>query len=235
MLSQRLLDYADNPELLGLSIPSLSRIISNYVKNNTDQNQNQSKIFDFLFKCLDKYGRQASPLFTNIDFSGERMEYLNLLLTKYSNIFDFHFIKSSFLKSIYEVQSSIIYKEETIKIEHEKRSKQISDEINKCKQIKEEITTEIKDLVETTKKEIKQEISQMIDQLNQIKNEFKAEINQCKIDLEKDSLDTTNKIDQYKEEASSELQQKKNEVINDISMIKVEITEKIDEKTKDDS
>lgn len=236
LLSQRLLDYIDNPELLNLSISSLSRIISNYLsQDKLDQNQNQSKIFDFLFKCLDKYGRQASILFTNIDFSGERMEYLNLLLTKYSKIFDFHFINLSFLKSIYEVQSDIIYKEETIQIEQKEKLKQISDEINKYRQIKEEIKTEIKDLVETTKKEIKQEMSQMIDQLNQIKNEFKAEINQCKIDLEKDSLDATNKIDQYKEEASTELQQKKNEAINDISMIKVEITEKIDEKTKDDS
>lgn len=37
---------------------------------------------------LDKYGREASALFSNVDFEGSRKKYVDLLLTKYSKTFD---------------------------------------------------------------------------------------------------------------------------------------------------
>ena len=50
-----------------------------------------NEIIDFLFKCLDKYGRIASVLFGFVDFSDTRRDYLKRLLNGYSSIFDFKF------------------------------------------------------------------------------------------------------------------------------------------------
>lgn len=105
VISEHFPDYINNDQLLSINISILYRIFTKYqTKNQTNENE----ILDFLFKCLDKYGKEASVLFTNINFDNIYSDHLNRLLTDYSNIFDFHYINSAFLKTIYDKQSEII-------------------------------------------------------------------------------------------------------------------------------
>lgn len=110
ILSNNLLDHINDERLLQLSFPILYRILSKYEENKSEENENEKereKIFEFYFKCLDKFGRESSILFKNVDFKYLKSDYLNLLMTKYSKIFDFHFINSEYLKSIYDEQNSL--------------------------------------------------------------------------------------------------------------------------------
>ena len=101
VISEKLIDYLNDDRILLLNFPILYRIISKYQKEHGN-----NEIYHFLFKCLDKYGTEASILFSNIDFGEMQTKYSNLLLKKYSKIFDFQFINSSMLKSIYEQQNN---------------------------------------------------------------------------------------------------------------------------------
>lgn len=50
-----------------------------------------------MFKCLDKYGKEASILFSNLNFENQRIDIYSKLVNKYSNVFDFNFIDPKFL------------------------------------------------------------------------------------------------------------------------------------------
>ena len=64
-------------------------------------------IINFLLKCLTKYGKRASVLFENVDFTKEDPSYLRKLLNDYGEIFDFNFIKALNHKTMYKIQSEI--------------------------------------------------------------------------------------------------------------------------------
>lgn len=85
-----------------------------------------TKTFLIFYLSLDKYGREASVLFSNIDFGGIKLNFLNLLLTKYSKVFDFNFINSAICKTLYEQQSDLLRRE----IESQKRQEEFQRQIN---------------------------------------------------------------------------------------------------------
>ena len=109
-------------EIVIIHFPTLYRILNKY----QSKQGNKSISIDFLFKCLDKYETEASILFENIDFSVNQTKYVNLLLTKYSKIFDFHFINWLLLKSVYDQQNEKIL----IEIESQSNLKKCQDEMN---------------------------------------------------------------------------------------------------------
>lgn len=85
MLSVALIPILKN--LLSVNIASFSSGIKKWliitikiVIYNENENSPKSQIIDFLFKCLDKFGREASILFSFVDFRKENTEYLNRLL-----------------------------------------------------------------------------------------------------------------------------------------------------------
>ena len=129
MISQNLSYYINNDKLLLLPFQTLYRILSNSLKENINDND----FFEFLFKCLDKYGRNASILFENMHLMEVNSKYLNKLLTDYNDIFDFHFINPSFLKSIYEYQNEIIKNLKTIENQHKEKIENLIIENEKIK------------------------------------------------------------------------------------------------------
>lgn len=82
-ISVNFLRYIKDERLFNLKFDILYRIFNKF-QNDQNPNKNNKEIFDFLFKCIDIYGRKASVLFANVDFGDNSTEYINLLITKYS-------------------------------------------------------------------------------------------------------------------------------------------------------
>ena len=97
-IAANIFDYINNDQLLNLPISILYRIINNPkldINNLNETNKNQ--LIDFLFKCLNKYKKEASILFLNLDLENQRIEIFSKLINEYSNIFDFNMINPKFL------------------------------------------------------------------------------------------------------------------------------------------
>ena len=105
ILVKRFIDFVKDDRLLLFPIPILERIIQKYYQQIGSQNSTQ--IIEFLFKCLDKFGRDASILFSNIDFEDQTAQVIDKLITNYSDIFDFNMINSNLLKTINLLTSEI--------------------------------------------------------------------------------------------------------------------------------
>lgn len=93
IISEHFHDYIEDERIFNLKISTIYRILKKYQEKNGSEkvssNENNNSFIVFLFKCLDKYGREASVLFSCIDLKEMGSEYLNLLINKYSKIFDF--------------------------------------------------------------------------------------------------------------------------------------------------
>lgn len=98
MIASNFFEYIDNEKLQELPIPVLYRIINNpKLKINQMEQESQNRFLDFLFKCIKKYKREASILFSNLDIESQRIEIFSKLNNKYSDIFDFNMINKKFL------------------------------------------------------------------------------------------------------------------------------------------
>ena len=109
-ISEHFQEYIDDDRLFNLNIPTLYRIFKKYQEAEKSKNQKQQqtdKIFTFLFKCLDKYGKSASVLFDGFEFDKIRPDFMNLLMTKYSQVLDFHYMNSNILKLLYKNENEL--------------------------------------------------------------------------------------------------------------------------------
>ncbi|KAK8886899.1 hypothetical protein M9Y10_037932 [Tritrichomonas musculus] len=199
VISEHFPDYINNDQLLSINISILYRIFTKYqTKNQTNENE----ILDFLFKCLDKYGKEASVLFTNINFDNIYSDHLNRLLTDYSNIFDFHYINSAFLKTIYDKQSEIIRNQ----IQQEKFFFDIKKEFEKMK-------SDFANQLDSQKKKYENEISQLRSEMNTM-----SEMHRQKEDsFEKSQIEYNSKIKELEkrnEELSKEQLNSKSAIEN---------------------
>lgn len=79
-------------DLLELKINIIYDILSIY-KKNTNQNVEDEQIINFIFACLDEKGRDASILFTFVDFGEDHMKLIGELIDNYESVFDFNFLK----------------------------------------------------------------------------------------------------------------------------------------------
>lgn len=146
ILSNHLLEYMHDDRLLLLKFPVLYRILAKYeeMRPKTEQkNDEYEAVVEFYMKCLDKFGREASILFKNVDFQYLKNDYVNLLTTKYSTIFDFHFINSSCMKNIYEEQNSIYLQIDEMKKYFIKEFETIKKENKKHEETEEQLRQEI--------------------------------------------------------------------------------------------
>lgn len=73
ILSNNFFDYIKDKRLLDLKFQILYRIICKYTKS--DSYIASSDFVDFLFSCLDKFGRDASILFSNFDIYKSGTKY----------------------------------------------------------------------------------------------------------------------------------------------------------------
>lgn len=210
ILSAHMIEYIDDDRLSNFPVQMLNRVMTKYqLKNKTIDSTD--KIIDFLFKCLDKHGREASVLFSDIDFGKLRTKCIQKLLNGYSEIFDFHFINSNLMKTVYEMQNEILFKEEkyqqeqarTIEIikhqeelynkqlreQKEKFELQINELQNSLKSLKNEFdkirSKQIEFLKERQNDKIKSQ--EMLSEINRLKSEISKQKEEEKIKAENES------------------------------------------------
>lgn len=181
-ISNHLEEYFNDHRLLNLQMASLYRIVAKYhgQKEGSLNDDEKRALNEFLFKCLDEFGREASVLFKYFDFGNSRVECMNRLLTEYKDVFDFHFINSDYLATVYEYES--ILKDE---IEEEKRKNKensiriqsMKDEIEEERRKNQEASSSIqsmKDEIEEEKRKNKENsisIQNMKDEMEALKKQ----------------------------------------------------------------
>ena len=101
IISSNFSEFIKNDQILQLPISTLDRIFQNYKKSKTAKKIDNNEIIIFLFKCLDRYGKDASILFNDVDFQEENVGVVNRLLNEYSNDFDFNMINSTLAKTTF--------------------------------------------------------------------------------------------------------------------------------------
>ena len=252
MIAEKFNDYIDDNSILSLSIPVLHRILTKYLVKNKSVN-----IFPFLFKCLDKYGRCASVLFSNVDYGDENAKNLNILLTKYSKIFDFNFIGSSLTKTLYETQNDFIQKEEKIEKEQKDILNFVNAQMNKTRKemnkMKDEYFNEIqnqKKINEGNVKALTQQINHMNEEIDKMKiehkneiakqkeneeeiiNKFNNQIKQINKEMSKMKIEHKNEIDKQKKKEEDSINKLTNQMQVEINKIKEEHKSEILEKQK---
>ncbi|KAK8857398.1 hypothetical protein M9Y10_015803 [Tritrichomonas musculus] len=101
IISKCIFDIIDDEVLLKLPIPTLYRILNNYSLslNELDENQ-QNQIINFLFKYLQKYKKEASTLFLNLNLDKSKLDVIFRLNEEFSGIFDTNMIKTESLIKI---------------------------------------------------------------------------------------------------------------------------------------
>ena len=89
IICDHLNEYIQNDQMHLLPVPVLHRIFSNcHSKSENKLRENPNELIEFLFKCLDKYGKDASVLFSLVDFENQTIGVVNKLIQNYSNVFD---------------------------------------------------------------------------------------------------------------------------------------------------
>lgn len=151
ILSENLDQYIDDERLLNFKIQFFIVFIEKYSKSEKYQNGLSQNAIEFLFKCLDKYKREAYVLFTFVGIEKIQSEYLKGLLTQYSEVFNFHFINLMLAKSLYEIQNEMIVKDQQNQMWQKNFKENVNDqllqlksEINAQKQKEEEHSNEMK-------------------------------------------------------------------------------------------
>lgn len=104
IISSNINEFIEKDELIKINIPIFHRILKKLRKKNQQLNDELfEKIFGFLLKCLDKIGRSASILFSEIEIIRESYKYFNRLMSDYSNVFDFSFLNKNDFLNIYKL------------------------------------------------------------------------------------------------------------------------------------
>ena len=113
--------------MLELNFPILCKILDRF-KKQADGYEINDDLIDFYFRCVKKYGPEASKFFEDVDFSKVKAEHLKQLIT--SNNFDFHYINSNLAKTLYQMQQDIYSMIATIN-EKLKEYDEVIDEVKK--------------------------------------------------------------------------------------------------------
>ena len=230
LISEHLTKYVQDEQFLLLSLPSLHRILTKYQlkKSSTDKTY-PPEIYEFLFKCLDKFGQKASVLFENIDFGSGKVEYMKRLLSeKYSKIFDFHFINTSYNKTMFDMQNEFLQKEERLKIEQDQIKSEnilIKNELEKIKEEKVEQEKKFDNLIQALQMEVKK-LSEKLDQQNQ-----RIEI----LESQKNEISKTTNLETkgIRDELNNQ-ERKFNDKLNELQTNINEISEKLNQQNKEE-
>ena len=228
-LSDHLSEYIEDDRLLKLKVPIIDRILSKHKIKGKNQIENK-KIIEFLFKYLDIHGKEASVLFYGIDFSEFGLKYLNLLNREYSSTFDFHYVNSSMIKTMYDEESSLLSNIITYEEKQKEHEKIIEDYNEKLIELKSEFTQSKLDhnrQLEEYKLEqnkFKSEINELRNYINEIETEQKCRDEELKKQFEKDLKSINDAINQIK----SEQDQQKIEIIQKEQSLKNQYENEID-------
>lgn len=213
IISNDLIHYTDDERLLSLPIPVLYRIMTKYtfknklsIENHEDgeESNEEQKIIDFLFACLDEYGIRASPLFEHIKIN---TTIINRLIKSYKDKFDFNYIKDEQIKSIHKTESNRIY-------EYEKLKNELFEKTREIEELRREQKKEKKKIEEMTAAFTEREHQKDL-QMNQIFSEMqqmREEILSLKNEIEQKITPTENEMKSENERLQTEVQQLRNEI-----------------------
>ena len=145
-------EYIRDDKLFTLPFPVLQKVVTKYqLKSISDETKNEipTEFIDFLFRCLDRFDKTASVLFDHFDFGKSNGKVTHRLLNEYSEKFDFHFINPVQLKTIYNLESSIIEREENMKEE----LAMVKEENQKLRENEQEMSKKIADFIQNQEQE----------------------------------------------------------------------------------
>ena len=238
IISKHLYEYINDKELGLLPIETFDRILKKHLKNNNnekkdkkDEKDKEDEMMKILFSYLDKYGGEASILFSNVDFSQQRIEVMTCLLDKYSNIFDFSMINSTLLKTTREMMSEM----SKMRTEYSKNINEMKELFKTQRSEIEEVKQEYLNMKEEETKRteerriiFEQEVERMKDEMKRQRSEFESELQRMKNNMEEQRKEFEREVEVMKEkmkqqgtEFESELQRmkKKQEEILDTKKI----------------
>ncbi|KAK8880696.1 hypothetical protein M9Y10_003382 [Tritrichomonas musculus] len=183
VISSHFFEYIDNDQLISLPVQVLYRILNNNSMNYQSLTpENQKRVVDFLFVCLDKHGREASVLFSNFDFGAARTDVLSRLMYDYSGVFDFGMINSHFLLN---TTSQLLSEVERLKIEHSNKLLQMEKMVveqaevaRRCEVQLEEAKKEAVEAVAKSCRTVEEHIQKFESVLSSQKVEHKREIDE---------------------------------------------------------
>lgn len=92
--------------LLARDLPSINRIIKIYFSFRQKNPKEEKQVIDFLFNCLDLYGKKASVLFSHCKSKHYRSYIIDRLYCKYEDIFDFNYINHSLFENSVEMKQT---------------------------------------------------------------------------------------------------------------------------------
>lgn len=139
---------------------------------------NQKQILEFLFKYLEKHGKKASVLFSNINLENIRMDAFSRLINDYSDTFDFNMINS---KTLIQSSSNILNEIAKVRFEFSEKMKKMEE----CLKVKEtenqKLTNQISEIVNHMKEQ-----DEKMDKLMEKNAEYERRIQQLEQQLESD-------------------------------------------------
>lgn len=101
IIADNLINYINDDRMFKFPIWFLYQVFirfCNFTNFNIMKLNEKCTFITFLFKCLDKIGRDASILFSICDFGDKTMEIIEKLISEYSTVFDFNLISNDLLK-----------------------------------------------------------------------------------------------------------------------------------------
>lgn len=227
-------NYANDDRLLCFRIPVLYRILKKtyqHIKMSESRDQYDQIITEFLFKCLDHFGRPASVLFSLATCNNFRQIDLTRLHKDYSATFDFHFISEELVSRFYTEESANLgitfqLKEEIdrMKTEQEKmrgeieRLKKREEEYQKHMQEEEGRAKEINEQKEEIRKlkDKQEKMSGEIQQLRQtqenLKKEKETESERKEKEIQQLKRDEEERISHIRTDFSNQLESLKSQI-----------------------
>lgn len=119
-ISDHISTYLNDDRLLSLPIPSVHRILLKFSKqiNFEEENDEEFSIIEFLFKYIEKNGKQCSFLLTLFKFGEKSCEYINEKLSENFDSVDFECIKPIIFRSFHFMNQKQKEKEMEIRKEY---------------------------------------------------------------------------------------------------------------------
>ena len=234
ILANNLEQYLNDDRLPTLKISILYRVFEKYSKSGENKNGYNDKLFDFLFKCLDEHKKEASVLFSFVDIENSRSGHLIRLLKNYGDVFDFHFINSSLVKTVYDIQSEMILNEKKNEMKNSEVLNTVENEIKKMKEeVKKvnELNTKLVDEIKRKDEQIESKIKLLTDEISKLKKDKEMELNE-NVKKETKNLseiqklkDEVNKLKQFNDKQLDDQKKKEKENDGQIRKLKDEVNE----------
>lgn len=219
ILASHFIEYLEDEQIFSIPIRILYRVMKKFLTYNKEILNNQitkKKFNEFLFKCLNKYKKEGSILFLNINFSKLDQDLIIRLHNEFADIFDFNMINTkSLFDTTYELVGEIVKMQSNLKLILDQQTS----EKNTLNEYKIKIEKELNEIreeqkrmnsIQSTSNEKLQTIENKVQSSSEktieiINNEFKSKVQ---------SLES--KVDN----SIQSLEQKKNEIDRQIQILK---------------